>query len=93
MLPTVSLHRGYQLGYTNDVETGMSGGPVVNQYGELIGINGRLKYPWQGIKVFAFADGTIPDTTQFLQMEALSWAIPITTFQRLSVVRGVNSRL
>jgi S1-C subfamily serine protease len=31
---------GYQIGYTNNVERGMSGAPVLNIYGEVVGING-----------------------------------------------------
>ena len=77
-----SLPEGYRLGYTNDVEQGMSGGPVLNERGQLVGINGRLKYPLQGIDVFTFADGTKPSVEMFQQMEALSWAIPIATFQQ-----------
>lgn len=76
-----TLPEGYSLGYTNEVEQGMSGGPVLNQKGELVGINGRLKYPLQGIDVFTFADGTKPSVELFRQMEALSWAIPTATFQ------------
>jgi len=72
-----TLPGGYQLGSTNDVFQGMSGGPTLNQQGELIGINGLLKYPFQGIKAFTFSDGTIPKKEDYLQMESLSWAIPI----------------
>lgn len=82
MLLKRTLPNGYQLGYTNEVENGMSGGPVFNQYGRLIGINGRLKYPFQGIDVFKFEDGTVPSEELFQQMEALSWAIPISRFQK-----------
>ncbi len=82
MLPERSLPGGYQLGYTNDIENGMSGGPVLDRNGRLIGINGRLKYPLQGISVFAFSDGTMPSEEMFRQMEALSWAVPIARFQQ-----------
>ncbi len=73
-----SLPEGYSLGYTNEVELGMSGGPVFDDLGQLIAINGRLKYPIQGIEAFIFADGTKPSVEIFEQMEALSWAIPIS---------------
>ena len=36
-----------------------------------------LKYPFQGIEAFTFTDGTIPKEEDYLQMESLSWAIPI----------------
>lgn len=45
-----SLQEGYQLGYTNEIEQGMSGGPVLDQSGRLIAINGRLKYPLTNIQ-------------------------------------------
>jgi serine protease Do len=84
LLNNQSLPEGYRLGYTNDVEVGMSGGPVLNERGELVGINGRLKYPIQGISVFTFADGSKPTQEKFEQMEALSWAVPIATFRQLA---------
>ncbi|MEA5618593.1 serine protease [Cronbergia sp. UHCC 0137] len=68
---------GYQVGYTNDVSQGMSGGPVLNQKGELIAINGLLKYPFQGINAFTFADGSVPNKQLYLKIDPLSWAIPI----------------
>jgi serine protease Do len=83
MISERSLPRGYQLGYTNEVEHGMSGGPVLDGNGRLIGINGRLKFPPQGIAVYRFADGTMPAAAVFQRMESLSWAIPIATFRRL----------
>ncbi len=74
------LKKGYRLGYTNQVELGMSGGPVLNQKGQVIGINGRLKYPFQGIDAYTFTDGSKPSTEMFKKMETLSWAIPIATY-------------
>jgi len=84
MLLQRSLDRGYQLGYTNEIEEGMSGGPVLDSKGRLIGINGRLKYSLAGIDAYTFADGAVPSQAQFQQMEALSWAIPIATFQEMA---------
>ena len=83
MLPNQPLQQGYQLGYTNQIEPGMSGGPVLDRYGRLIAINGGLKYPLQGIIAFIFADGTMPTQALFEQMETLSWAIPTARFQQL----------
>ncbi len=73
------LEEGYQIGYTNNIETGMSGGPILNQQGYLVGINGRLKYPSGGIDTFKFTDGKFPRWSEFQQMEMLSWGIPIKT--------------
>lgn len=75
MLPNLSLFTGYQLGYTNDVENGMSGGPVLDDQGRLIGINGRLKHPFDGIDAYVFTDGSQPSQEEFLKMSTLSWAI------------------
>lgn len=81
---TKPLQEGYQLGYTNEIQDGMSGGPVFSQQGKLVGINGRLKYPFQGISAFVFIDGTLPSEPLFQRMEALSWAIPVAAFQQLT---------
>ncbi|MBO0351004.1 trypsin-like peptidase domain-containing protein [Phormidium pseudopriestleyi FRX01] len=87
-----SLQGGYQIGYTNDVLLGMSGGPVVDRNGALIGINGKLKYPFQGINAFIFADGSVPSPQLFEQMEALSWAIPIAQFQQNTIPLNEESQ-
>ncbi len=79
-----SLKQGYQLGYTNEIEVGMSGGPILDSQGYLIGLNGRVKYPFGGINDFIFTDGTQPFVELFLQMETLSWGIPVKTYQRLN---------
>jgi S1-C subfamily serine protease len=84
LLSNQSLPRGYQLGYTNDIEPGMSGGPVLDREGRLIGINGRGKHPIQGIDAFTLADGTTPSPELFKRMEALSWAVPISRYVQRS---------
>jgi S1-C subfamily serine protease len=82
MLPEKSLQEGYQLGYTNEVDPGMSGGPVLDDKGQLVGINGHLKYPPQGIGSFTYTDGSAPSEQVYQQMEALSWAIPTAAFRQ-----------
>ncbi|GAB4297988.1 MAG: hypothetical protein Fur0025_36280 [Oscillatoriaceae cyanobacterium] len=78
------LERGYQIGLSNDIYIGMSGGPVLNSQGYLIAIIGRTKYAFGGVSAYRFADGTEPDPELLAQMESASWAIPI--FCHLSFV-------
>jgi serine protease Do len=77
MLSRKPLESGYQIGYSNNIETGMSGGPILNQNGELIGVNGRQKYPLIGIDAFIFSDGTRPSEVEAERMVPLSWGIPV----------------
>ena len=42
IIRSVALPRGYQLGYDNAIEKGMSGGPILTKDGMVIGINGLL---------------------------------------------------
>lgn len=80
LLPTKSLPQGYRLGYSNDVVVGMSGGPIFNSQGLVVGINGRIKDRDPGFGVYAFEDGSEPDPVLLEQMLNASWGIPITTY-------------
>ncbi|ELS01827.1 trypsin-like serine protease with C-terminal PDZ domain [Xenococcus sp. PCC 7305] len=43
-----ALEEGYQIGYTNEVQKGMSGGALLTIQGLLVGVNGKHAYPlWE----------------------------------------------
>ncbi|MEG3986582.1 serine protease [Microcoleus sp. S28C3] len=75
-----SLPQGYSLGYTNEVKIGMSGGPIFNAKGFLVGINGRGKYRDPDFGVYAFEDGSEPTTELLEKMVKSSWGIPISIY-------------
>ena len=68
------LFNGYQIGYTNEISQGMSGGPLLDWQGHVIGLNGLRRFPLWG-NPYVYQDGTdVPDPEQLRQ---LAWAIPI----------------
>lgn len=70
------------MGYTNDIAVGMSGGPIFNRRGLLIGINGRVKNRDPDFGVYAFEDGTEPSrnlcdrSTSLLLVRAIAQILP-----------------
>ncbi|MBD2302449.1 serine protease, partial [Nostoc sp. FACHB-190] len=73
------LKEGYQIGYTSDIEQGMSGGVILNSVGQIIGVNGKSAYPILNTG-YVYPDGSRPSDAQIQQMRQLSWGIPISTF-------------
>ncbi|MEC4895017.1 MAG: tetratricopeptide repeat protein, partial [Oscillatoria sp. PMC 1050.18] len=78
---------GYLIGYTSEIQPGMSGGPVLNTYGEVIGINGISAYPL--VPNYRYSDGSEPTKAQQTQMESLNWGIPVATL--VAFVPGYGS--
>ncbi|MCC5634575.1 serine protease [Nostoc sp. CHAB 5844] len=71
-----ALEGGYQIAYTNDVRKGMSGAPLLNVRGEVVGINGWRKDPvWQSLEFYQ--DGTQPSKTLQDMINQSSMAVPI----------------
>ncbi len=83
IIPHKSLPQGYRLGYTNDTAMGMSGSPIFDEDGLLVGIHGRGKYRDPGFGVYIFEDGSEPSPAQLEEMIESSWGIPISLYSNL----------
>ncbi len=77
------LKDGYAIGYTNEVEKGMSGGPLLNEMGELVAINGLHGNPlWEAQDLFE--DGSEPCPPLQSLISRYSFGIPLETLVQLS---------
>ena len=83
LLPHKALQGGYQIGYTNPIRKGMSGGPVLNRRGVVVGINSLHAYPLWG-DPYIYQDGSKPPTAQRPTIVQSSWAVPIDQFHAFS---------
>lgn len=76
---TTRIKEGYEIGYSSDIEQGMSGGPILNTQGTLLGINGRSAYPILNTG-YVYPNGSRPSEEEIKEMRSLSWGIPTSTF-------------
>jgi S1-C subfamily serine protease len=74
------LAGGYNIGYDNPIKKGMSGGPLLNQQGELVGINGIHSHPlWDSPQTLEDGSKVNPQLQE--QIDELNWAIPISVLE------------
>ncbi len=75
------LRGGYQVGTSNQIKKGMSGGPLLNLQGEVVGINGRHISLWgdRNNCSYEYKDGSLA-CEDLPEVYPLSWTIPIETF-------------
>ena len=71
-----ALQGGYQIGYTNNIQKGMSGGALLNQNGEVVGVNGMHAFPLWDIPS-VFESGEEADKALHKKIIRLSWAVPM----------------
>lgn len=70
------IRGGYQIGFTNQIVQGMSGGALLDSYGRVIGILGLRKFPVLNT-VYTYQDGTVPEPKTLQKMRQYSFAVPI----------------
>lgn len=90
-ITTKALKGGYQIGYTNETNLGMSGSPVFNQEGKVIAIHGTGAFPVLK-NAYVYQDGLLPSDELIEIMEKLSFAIPIEKINQLDTPMIVGSQ-
>lgn len=81
--------RGYGIDYTVTTWKGMSGGPVFNSYGQLIGIHGQARMDWRDVNNVSTTEGVTP--FKAIVETGFNQAIPINTL--IEVVKQTGTKI
>jgi len=76
LLPEQPLKGGYQIGYSSQIQQGMSGGPLLNEAGEVVGVNGVGQAAILD-KTYTFEDGSTASEGQRRAFRQASWSVPL----------------
>ena len=71
------LKGGYLIGYTTKIQQGMSGGPILNPQGQVIGINGVFANAMSFSRPYIYEDDTRPNDDLEAKMRLSSWGVPV----------------
>ena len=71
------LKGGYLIGYTTNIQQGMSGGPILNPQGQVIGINGVFANAMSFSRPYIYEDDTRPNDDLEAKMRLSSWGVPV----------------
>jgi tetratricopeptide (TPR) repeat protein/S1-C subfamily serine protease len=76
-LPQEAFKNGTQVGYVTqgDLVQGMSGGPVLDSFGNLVGINSTLARPV--IDSYVYADGSKAPDDKVAEYRQANWSVPM----------------
>jgi tetratricopeptide (TPR) repeat protein/S1-C subfamily serine protease len=76
-LPQEPFINGTQIGYTTkgDIKQGMSGGPIFDSFGNLVGVNSTLARPV--IDSYTYSDGSKAPKDKIAEYRQANWSVPI----------------
>ena len=83
MLSAKPLQGGYRIGFGISTAQGMSGGPLLNSSGQLLGIIGFGSEPILN-NGYQYQDGSRPEAAVIKQLRKSSFAIPIATLAQIN---------